>query len=153
MIDVFTQPRLASHKCNFPQQANIALGGDNFSLSWIKVTMRQNPLQNFSFSFHCMCDDRLLIYKFISIFHILLPGIPSFLSQSAEEMRQVLAEESFMTNKTCGKHGNNIFFHHSVRSFPTKIKIRATNTVITPLNENTLSYTRNVPRHQICFKW
>lgn len=31
MIDVFTQPRLASHKCNFSQQANIALGGDNFS--------------------------------------------------------------------------------------------------------------------------
>lgn len=122
MIDVFTQPRLASHKCNFPQQANIALGGDNFSLSWIKVTMRQNPLQNFSFSFHCMCDDRLLIYKFISIFHILLPGIPSFLSQSAEEMRQVLAEESFMTNKTCGKHGNNIFFSSFSKIIPNKDK-------------------------------
>lgn len=87
-----------------------------------------------------MCDDRLLLYKFISIFHILLPGIPNFLSVSISrrDETQVLAEESFMTNKTYTVvNMETIFFHHSARSFPTNIKIRATTTVITPLNENT----------------
>lgn len=79
-------------------------------------------MQNFSFSFHCMCDDRLLLYKFISIFHILLPGIPSFLSQSAEEMRHRcwLRRASWLTKHVVNME--TIFFSSFSKIIPNKDK-------------------------------
>lgn len=43
---------------------------------------RQNPLQSFSFSYHRVCDDGLLFWRPISIFHILLLSASSSLSVS-----------------------------------------------------------------------
>ena len=66
---------------DYPDVSTISPAGEDKIikfLSWNKVVKRQNPLQSFSF---CVCDDGLLLCRFISIFHILLPSFSSSLSR------------------------------------------------------------------------